>query len=56
MYCQLKKPEVSYFNASILVNNQYGRSLAVPTTYLVSPNDNLYHFQTYARKFLSLLK
>lgn len=51
MVCKVTKPEINYFNASILVNNQYGRSLVSPNKFYVSPNDNLYNFQTYARKF-----
>ena len=50
MYCQLQKPEVNSFNATILVNNGYGRSLQSPALFLVSADDSLFNFQTYARK------
>jgi hypothetical protein len=49
MVCKADRPEINYFNATILVNNQYGRSLVSPNKFYVSPNDNLYNFQTYAR-------
>ena len=49
MVCNADRPEINYFNATILVNNQYGRSLVSPNKFYVSPNDNLYNFQTYAR-------
>ena len=52
MYCQLPRPEVNYYNASILVSNEYGRSLVSPSQFFVAPNDTLYNYQTYARKLL----
>ena len=48
MTCSLNKPEINYYNASMLVNTQFGRSLNNPDILFVSPNDNLYNFQTYA--------
>lgn len=48
--CLLTKAEVGYFNASILVNNQFGRSLANKNLFYVSPDDNLFNYQTYAGK------
>ena len=56
MVCLANRPEINYFNASILVNNQYGRSLVNPNRFYVSPNDNLYNFQTYARIIYILIK
>ena len=50
MTCLLNKPEVNYYNASILVNTQYGRSLSDPKKFYVSPDDSLFNYQTYARK------
>ncbi len=50
MYCKLQKPEVNYYNATILVSNNYGRSIADPDAFFVAPNDTLYNYQTYARK------
>jgi hypothetical protein len=50
MVCKANKPEINYFNASIIISNQYGRSLVSSNKFYVSPNDNLYNFQTYARK------
>ncbi len=51
MTCQVIKPEVNYYKASILVTNQYGRSLASPNTFFVAPDENVYNFQTYAGNF-----
>lgn len=48
MYCQLQKPEVNYFKSTILVSNEFGRSVASANMLYVSPDENLYHFQTYA--------
>lgn len=50
MTCKLNKPEVNYYNASILVNTQYGRSLTSPSKFIVSPDDILYNYQTHASK------
>ena len=49
--CQANKPEISYFNVSMLVSNQYGRSVVSPSAFLVSPDDSLYNFQTFASKY-----
>ena len=54
MSCALNKPEVGYFKSNILVTNQYGRSLASPTLYYVSPDENVYNFETFARRFETL--
>lgn len=48
--CKANKPEVSYFNASMLVSNEFGRSLVSSSSFYVSPDDSLYNFQTYAGK------
>ena len=50
MKCKLNKPEVHYYNASILVNTQYGRSLTSPSIFYVSPFDTLYNYETHASK------
>jgi len=44
MVCKANKPEINYFNASIIISNQYGRSLVSSNKFYVSPNDNLYKF------------
>ncbi len=40
--------KIGVFNVSMLVTNQYGRSLVSPNLYRVSANENLYTFQSYA--------
>lgn len=50
LVCKEYKPEINYFNASMLVSNEYGRSLVSSTAFYVSPEDTLYNFQTYACK------
>jgi hypothetical protein len=42
---------IGIFNASMLVTNQYGRSLVSSNLYRVSANEKLYHFQSYAGLF-----
>lgn len=46
--CQVNKPEIGYFNASVLVTNNYGRTFPSLSTFQVSPNNDLFMFQTYA--------
>ena len=48
LICRLNKPEISFYNASILVSNDFGRSLSAASTFYVSPDENIYNFQTYA--------
>ncbi len=46
--CQLQGQTVAIFNASILVSEDNGRSIASSNTYLVTPDQLIYNFQTYA--------
>lgn len=46
--CQVENVEVGYFRASMLVSNQYGRALTSLAISYVSPDENVYNFQTYA--------
>ena len=55
LVCQLNKPEVNYFNSSMLVNNDFGRSITSSNLFYVSPDQNLYNFQTYAGIIFSIL-
>ena len=48
MTCLNSAVQVGYFNASILVSNSFGRSLPAANIYLVSPNQVLYNYQSYA--------
>lgn len=48
MKCKLEKAEVGYFIASMLVTNEYGRSVTNPDIFYVAPNQKLYNFQSFA--------
>ena len=48
MKCKLQGNTVAIFNSTILVSENNGRSIAASTTYLVTPNELIYNFQTYA--------
>lgn len=50
VYCRIEKAEVGYFRASMLVSNQYGRADTSQYIFYVSPDENLYNFQSYAGK------
>lgn len=45
--CKLSGKEVNTFNATMLVNEEYGRSLASPLTYFVTADETIYNFQSY---------
>ncbi len=47
--CLANKPEIGYFSISLLVSNEYGRSEANSQLFLVSPDERVYNFQTYAQ-------
>ena len=49
MKCRLDKPEIGYFRATMLVTNEYGRSKNGDQMSYVSPDENIYNFQTYAQ-------
>ena len=42
---------VGPLNATLLVDSQYGRSLAAPNLYYVTPDEQIYNYEAYARKF-----
>ncbi|KAL4228989.1 Fibrocystin-L [Mactra antiquata] len=45
--CKLKGTSVGFYNASIIVEAPYGRSLAADNVYRVSRNDDIFMFQVY---------
>ncbi|CAF0756351.1 unnamed protein product [Brachionus calyciflorus] len=45
--CKLEGSEINFFNGSVLVSEQYGRSLTSRNAYLVSPDEKFYNFRTY---------
>jgi hypothetical protein len=46
--CRLGGSEVNRYNTSMIVNMEFGRSLTSPTSFLVSPDEQSYNFQTYS--------
>ncbi|CAF1092534.1 unnamed protein product, partial [Didymodactylos carnosus] len=46
--CNFEGSEVGLFNLSMLVSNQYGRTLANSNLFQVSGSEQLYNFQSYA--------
>ena len=48
MKCKLSRELVGYFNATIMVNNEFGRSLASSSLFHVTSAQNLYNYMTYA--------
>ncbi|CAF3637436.1 unnamed protein product [Rotaria sp. Silwood1] len=46
--CNFEDNEVGLFNVSMLITNEYGRSLTSSNLYRVSADENLYTFQSYA--------
>jgi hypothetical protein len=49
--CKLDRSEVGIYNASILVNGEFGRSLTSNTAYYITPDEKPYNFLSYARNF-----
>ena len=45
--CKLAGAEINYYNATILVDQNYGRSLIDPSQVFVSAKEGLYNFMTY---------
>ncbi|CAF1377186.1 unnamed protein product, partial [Adineta steineri] len=48
LQCFFEGTEVGLFNISVLVTNQYGRTLVNSNLYRISANEKLYNFQSYA--------
>ncbi|CAM4931088.1 unnamed protein product, partial [Rotaria socialis] len=48
LICFFEDNEVGLFNITMLVTNEYGRSLARSNLYRISADENLYMFQSYA--------
>jgi hypothetical protein len=46
--CKLVGKEVNTFNATMLVNEENGRSLASPSTYFVTSDEKIYNFLAYS--------
>ncbi len=54
--CRLERAEIGLYNASLLVNGEYGRSLTDPSLYLISPNDQPYNYLSYSRMIRIVIK
>ena len=46
--CKLQGSTVGIFNGSLIVSQDNGRSISDPKTFLVTPDELIYNFQTYA--------
>jgi hypothetical protein len=53
--CKSENEEIGVFNVSMLVSEQYGRSLTAPENFFVTPNEMLYNVENYAGKYALLL-
>ena len=50
--CNLVNTVVGPLNATLLVDSQNGRSQAARSLYYVTPNEQIYNYEAYARKYL----
>lgn len=51
LLCRLEGHEVNMYNATVLVSEQYGRSLASPSIFYISADEQIYNFESYAEIF-----
>ena len=56
LYCKLDNSEVGIFNTTMLVSENYGRSLASPSIFYATPDEKLYNYQSYAGNITKLFK
>ena len=49
-YCKLENSEVGVFNTTLLVSEEYGRSVAASAMYFVTPDEKIYNYQSFAGK------
>ncbi len=47
--CKLERAEIGLYNASILVNGEFGRSVTSSNMFLISADDKPYNYLSYAR-------
>ena len=48
--CKLEGAEVNYLNGTIIVDQDFGRSLVDGSDFLVSGEEKIYNFMTYPSK------
>lgn len=51
LYCKLKGETVGLFNGTMIVSEDYGRSLSDPASFFVTPDESIYNYQTFAGKY-----
>ncbi len=51
--CKNQNQEVGFFNLTMLVSEEYGRSQTLSSTYYVSPDEKIYNVERYAGWLLS---
>ncbi|RNA24183.1 fibrocystin-L isoform X1, partial [Brachionus plicatilis] len=49
LLCKLEGHEVNVYNATILVSEEYGRSLASSSIFYISADEKIYNFESYAK-------
>ncbi len=47
--CKLDRSEVGIYNASVLVNGEFGRSTTSNTAYYITPDEKPYNYLSFAR-------
>lgn len=47
LVCRFEGKEINYFNSTILVSEEFGRSKIVPQNFFVSPDEQIYNFNSY---------
>ncbi|RMZ96657.1 Fibrocystin-L [Brachionus plicatilis] len=48
LVCKLEGHEVNVYNATVLVSEEYGRSLTSPTIFYITADEQIYNFESYA--------
>jgi len=50
--CKNQNQEVGFFNMTMLVSEEFGRSKTLPSNYYVSPDEKIYNVERYAGEFI----
>ena len=53
--CSLANTVVGPLNATLLIDSQYGRSLTAPNLFYVTPNEQIYNYEAYAREHFFII-
>ena len=46
--CKLKGQTIGLFNGTMIVSEDFGRSYSDPSAFLVTPDEEIYNFQTFS--------